>query len=101
MNSVGNIIMWKRNRIGPGAGPTLVLKGWLGLQEVEDWELKLDAEEELQVEEVDRLFREHAAQTWFCIFFVYYCEYFILHSNFLNLSLKTFKFYCWGCNIFY
>ena len=46
--------------MGPAAGPTLVLKSWLGLREVEDWELKLDAEEELQVEEVDRLFRDHA-----------------------------------------
>ena len=42
----------------------MVLKSWLGLREVEDWELKLDAEEEeLQVEEVDRLFREHSTRT--------------------------------------
>ena len=31
------------------AGPSLILKSWLGLREVEDWELKLDAEEELQL----------------------------------------------------
>ena len=43
----------------PIADPALVLKGWLGLREVEDWEIKLDAEES-QVEEVDRLFRDHA-----------------------------------------
>ena len=59
----GDIITKKRNRMGPAAGPTLVLKSWLGLREVEDWELKLDAEEESQVEEVDRLFREHAPHT--------------------------------------
>ena len=34
-----------------------------GLREVEDCELKLDAEEELQVEEVDRLFREPSTCT--------------------------------------
>ena len=50
-----DIITKKRNRMGPAAGPTLILKSWLGLREVEDWELKLDAEEELQVEEVDIL----------------------------------------------
>ena len=38
----------------------MVLKSWLGLREVEDWERKLDVEEELQVEEVDRLFRERS-----------------------------------------
>jgi len=59
----GDIITKKRNRMGPAAGPTLVLKSWLGLREVEDWELKLDAEEESQVEEVDRLFCEHAPHT--------------------------------------
>ena len=48
---------------GPAAGLTLVLKGWLGLREVEDWELKLDAEEEFQVEEVDRLFCEPSTCT--------------------------------------
>ena len=53
----------KPNRMGPAAGPTLILKSWLGLREVEDWELKLDAEEELQVEEVDILFREHSTRT--------------------------------------
>ena len=31
------------------AEPSLILKCWLGLREVEDWELKLDAEEELQL----------------------------------------------------
>ena len=49
--------------IGKGfaaAGPALYLKGWLaGLQDVEDWKINLDAEES-QVEEVDRLFRDHA-----------------------------------------
>ena len=30
---------------------------------MEDWELKLGAEEELQVEEVDILFREHSTRT--------------------------------------
>ena len=62
-HSAGDIITKKRNRMGPAAGPTLVLESWLGLREVEDWELKLDAEEESQVEEVDRLFREHASHT--------------------------------------
>ena len=45
----------------PAAGPALVLillEGWLGLREVKDWEIKLDAEES-QVEEVDRLFHNH------------------------------------------
>ena len=41
------------------ASPALDLKGWLGLREVEDWEIKLDAEES-QVEEADRLFSDHA-----------------------------------------
>ena len=45
------------------AGPSLILKIWLGLREVEDWELKLDVEEELQVEEVDILCREHSTRT--------------------------------------
>ena len=58
-----NIITKKPNRMGPAAGPTLILKSWLGLREVEDWELKLDAGEELQVEEVDILFREHSTRT--------------------------------------
>ena len=35
------------------AGPSWILKSWLGLREVVDWELKLDGEEELQVEEVN------------------------------------------------
>jgi len=48
---------------GPMAGPSLILKSWLGVQEVEDLELKLDAEEELQVEEIDILFREHSTRT--------------------------------------
>ena len=43
----------------PAANPALVLKGQLGLLEVKDWEIKLDAEES-QVEEVDRLFSDHA-----------------------------------------
>ena len=43
----------------PEASPTLVLKSWLGLREVEDWEIKSDVEES-QVEEVGRLFHEHA-----------------------------------------
>ena len=68
---VGDIITKKRNRIGLAAGPSLILKSWLGLREVENWELKLDAEEELQVEEVDILFREHSSCTWFSCFFVY------------------------------
>ena len=62
-NRAGDIITKKRNRMGPAAGPSLILKGWLGLREVEDWELKLDAEEELQAEEVDILFREHSSCT--------------------------------------
>ena len=41
----------------------MVLKSWLGLQEVEDWELKLDAKEDLQVEEVDKHFRAHSTHT--------------------------------------
>ena len=49
--------------MGPAAGPILILKSWLGLREVKDWELKLDAEEELQVEEVDILFRELSTRT--------------------------------------
>ena len=49
--------------MGPAAGLTLILNSRLNLQEVEDWELKLDAEEELQAEEVDILFREHSAHT--------------------------------------
>ena len=49
--------------MGHEAGPSLILKSWLRLREVEDWELKLDAEEELQVEEVDILFREHSTPT--------------------------------------
>ena len=55
--------MENRNRMGPAAGPTLILKSWLGLRVVEDWELKLDAGNELQTEEVDRLFREHSTRT--------------------------------------
>ena len=43
----------------PAAGPALVLKGWLGFREVEDREIKLDAEES-QVEEVGRVFCDHA-----------------------------------------
>ena len=67
----GDIITKKRIRMGPAAGPSLILKSWIGLREVQDWELKLDAEEELQVEEVDILFREHSSCTWFSWFFVY------------------------------
>ena len=48
--------------MGPAAGPTLILKSWLGLREVGDWKLRLDAEEELQVEEVDILFRGHSTR---------------------------------------
>ena len=59
----GDIIAKKRNRMGPAARPSLILKSWLGLREVEVWELKLDAEEELQVEEVDILFQEHSSGT--------------------------------------
>ena len=59
----GDIITKKRNQMGPAAGPSLILKSWLGLREVENWELKLDAEEELQVEEVDILFWEHSSYT--------------------------------------
>ena len=59
----GDSITKKRNRTGPAAGPSLILKSWLRLREVEDWELKLDAEEELQAEEVDILFREHSSCT--------------------------------------
>ena len=58
-DSAGDIITKERNRIGPVAGPSLILKSWLPLIEMEDWEIKLDAEEELQVEEVDILFLEH------------------------------------------
>ena len=59
----GDIITKKRNRMGPAAGPSLILRSWLSLREVEDWEPKLDVEEELQVEEVDILFREHSSRT--------------------------------------
>ena len=59
----GDIITKKRNRMRPAAGPSLILKSWLRLREVEDWELKLDAGEEIQVEEVDILFREHSSCT--------------------------------------
>ena len=41
----------------------MVLKSSLGLREVEDWELKLDEKEELQVEEANRLFRAHSTRT--------------------------------------
>ena len=53
----------------PAAGPTLILKGWLGSWEVEDLEIKLDAEES-QVEEVDRLFRDHTTHIWIFFFYV-------------------------------
>ena len=62
-NRADGIITKKRNWMGPAAGPSLILKSWLGLREVENWELKLDAEGELQVEEVDILFREHSSCT--------------------------------------
>ena len=52
------------------AGPSLILKSWLGLRDLEDWELKLDMQEKLQVEEVDILFREHSIHTLFSFFFV-------------------------------
>ena len=60
--------------------------GWV-LREVEDhWELKLDAEEEeeLQVEEVDRAlpWTFNLYSTWFCFFFfVQYFNVFILQLN--------------------
>ena len=59
----GDIITKKRNWMELAAGPSLILKSWLGLREVDNRELKLDAEEELQVEEVDILFREHSSCT--------------------------------------
>ena len=50
----------------PAAGPALVLKGWLGLPNVEGWEIKLKLElEESQVEEVDRPFRDRAVPIYF------------------------------------
>ena len=51
----------------PAAGHALDLKGWLGLREVEDWEIKLDTEES-QFEEVDRLFRDCATHIRICFF---------------------------------
>ena len=75
--------------IGKGflaTGPTLVLKGWLGLREVEDWEIKLDVEES-QVEEVDRLFRDHATHILFCSIICLIFEHYniILHSSTISV----------------
>ena len=41
--SANDIITKKRNRMRPATSPTLVLKSWLGLREVEDRETKFDA----------------------------------------------------------
>ena len=44
--SAGDIITKKRNRLGLSTAPLLLVKSWMGLPEVEDWEVQQEKEDE-------------------------------------------------------